>query len=162
MRLQANDLALVLLISVACGPGGNGEIPPTITQETGPALAVNSPSSLEGTEASTPTGWTMPEPDQGYNVRQGRVLFGHYCATCHGKAGHGDGFNAYSLDPKPRDLADTTFQARQSDDDLAAVIRVGGSVSGFSAAMPPWGRTLNERDIRNIVRYIRALPQLPE
>jgi mono/diheme cytochrome c family protein len=104
----------------------------------------------------------MPEPDLSYNARQGRNLFRHYCATCHGEAGHGDGFNAYNLDPKPRDLATAEFQAQRSDDDLTAVIQSGGGVSGLSTAMPPWGRTLNARDIHNIVEYIRVLPTAME
>jgi mono/diheme cytochrome c family protein len=54
-------------------------------------------------------------PAAGYNVREGGVLFRHYCAVCHGGEGHGDGFNAYNLDPKPRDLADPAFQAQRSD-----------------------------------------------
>src|SRR3990172_6919779 len=65
-----------------------------------------------------------------------------------GGTGQGDGFNAFSLDPRPRDLADPAFQATKSDDDLAAIIRSGGGVAGMSTAMPPYGRTLNERRIR--------------
>lgn len=115
------------------------------------------------TEASAePTAWSLPEPDLGYNARQGRQLFAHYCATCHGAEGRGDGFNAYSLDPKPRDLGDPAFQARTSDADLAAVIRSGGAAAGLSSAMPPWGRTLNEREIRNLAVFLRTLPAEPE
>ena len=32
---------------------------------------------------------------------EGKRLFAHYCATCHGERGQGDGQNAYNLDPKP-------------------------------------------------------------
>jgi mono/diheme cytochrome c family protein len=99
----------------------------------------------------------MTVPDLGYNAREGRAVFRHYCATCHGVEGQGDGFNAYNLDPKPRDLSDPAFQAKRSDDDLASVIRSGGGVAGLSTGMPPWGRTLAERQIRNLVDYIRTL-----
>jgi len=99
----------------------------------------------------------LPVPDLGYNAREGRTLFAHYCATCHGDEGHGDGFNAYNLDPKPRDLADPAFQAKRSDDDLAAIIRSGGGVADMSTGMPPWEHTLGDRQIRNIVDYIRTL-----
>ena len=109
-------------------------------------------------EASPAIAWAMPMPDLGYNAREGRALFRHYCATCHGEEGHGDGFNAYNLDPKPRDLADPVLQAARSDDDLAAVIRSGGGAAGLSTGMPPWGRTLNERSIRNLVEYLQTLP----
>ena len=51
-------------------------------------------------------------------------------STCHGDDGHGDGFNAYNLDPRPRDLADPAFQAAHSDAELTGVIRSGGPAAG--------------------------------
>ena len=127
------------------------------------ATPVEQASTPSTTAASSPvagasTTPAMPVPDLGYNAREGRALFRHYCATCHGEEGHGDGFNAYNLDPKPRDLADSAFHAKRSDDDLAAVIRSGGGAAGLSTGMPPWGRTLKERKIRNLVDYLRTLP----
>lgn len=119
-------------------------------------------ASPEAAAAAPDSGWVLPVPEAGYNVREGRVLFRHYCVICHGEEGHGDGFNAYNLDPKPRDLADPAFQAQRSDEELAAIIRSGGGVAGLSTGMPPWGRTLAERKIRNIVHYLRAIRAAPE
>ena len=110
---------------------------------------------------SSPASWTLPQPDAGYNVREGRALFLHYCSTCHGTEGHGDGLNAYNLDPKPRDLADPAFQAERPDADLATVVRTGGGAAGLSTGMPPWGRTLSERQIRNLVVFLRTLARTP-
>lgn len=109
-----------------------------------------------GSAAPSPTP-VLPQPDLAYNAREGRFLYRHYCVTCHGAEGHGDGFNAYNLDPKPRDLGDPAFQAKRTDDDLTAIIRSGGGVAGMSTGMPPWGRTLKERQIRNVVDYLRTL-----
>lgn len=100
---------------------------------------------------------TLPIPELGYNAREGRALYRHYCLNCHGEAGKGDGFNAYNLDPRPRSLADSSFQARRSDADLQAAIRSGGGAVGLSTGMPPWGRTLNDRQIQNVVDYLRTL-----
>jgi mono/diheme cytochrome c family protein len=100
----------------------------------------------------------LPIPALGYNALERRALYWHYCLTCHGEEGNGDGFNAYNLDPKPRSLADLTFLAQHSDADLEAVIRSGGGAVGLSTGMPPWGRTLSERQIRNIMEYVRTLP----
>jgi len=108
------------------------------------------------TEA-TPAADAIPVPATGYSVREGQTLFQHYCAPCHGTEGQGDGFNAYSLDPKPRDLTDAAFKAARSEEDLAGVIRIGGGAAGLSTSMPPWGRTLNARQIRNVVAYVRTL-----
>ena len=99
----------------------------------------------------------LPIPELGYNAREGREVYRHYCSTCHGAEGMGDGFNAYNLDPRPRSLADSTFQAQHSDSDLVAAIRSGGGAVGLSTGMPPWGRTLRERQIENIVDYLRTL-----
>jgi mono/diheme cytochrome c family protein len=152
--------ALVLAAVLATINTGMGA-PADSTMQSASAATTASPVTTAPTAAdSTAQGYavpTLPIPDLGYNAREGRALFHHYCMNCHGEEGKGDGFNAYNLDPRPRALADSTFQATHSDDDLAAAIRAGGGSVGLSTAMPPWGRTLNERKIRNIVDYLRAL-----
>ena len=149
-------MILCLMIATASdGCHGIGDHPARGTEagQGGKASTVASPRGAADSRAPA-----LPVPDLGYNAREGRVLFRHYCLTCHGEDGHGDGFNAYNLDPKPRDLADSAFQAKRSDDDLAAVIRLGGGVAGLSTGMPPWGRTLKDRKIHNLVDYLRTLP----
>lgn len=98
-----------------------------------------------------------PNRPPSYKLREGRNLYNYYCAPCHGETGAGDGFNAYNLDPGPSSLRGPEFQQDRSDDELAGVIRVGGGSTGMSNAMPPWGRTLSERQIYHVVAYIREL-----
>lgn len=98
-----------------------------------------------------------PVPELGYNASEGRSLYRHYCLNCHGEEGKGDGFNAYNLDPRPQSFADSTFQAGHTDADLVTAIHSGGASVGLSTGMPPWGRTLNERQIQNLVAYLRTL-----
>jgi mono/diheme cytochrome c family protein len=93
-------------------------------------------------------------------VRLGKVTFTHYCQTCHGESGAGDGFNAFNLDPHPRDLSDSEFQKKKSDAELADAIQRGGAGVGLSALMPPWGHTLSPRQIDELVLYLRTLPAL--
>ena len=142
MKRSLPRLCLVLALSTAACRGGGDVKGPVKPGSVAPPAAAPA---------------VLPVPDLGYNAREGRVLYRHYCLTCHGEEGQGDGFNAYNLDPKPRDLSDPAFQAKSSDEDLAAVIRSGGGVAGLSTGMPPWGRTLSERKIRNIVDYLRSL-----
>ena len=92
-----------------------------------------------------------------YEARQGRAVYQHYCQTCHGETGTGDGFNAFNLDPHPRDLSAPAFQKAKSDADLTDAIRRGGSGVGLSALMPPWGHTLSDRQIADLVAYLRSL-----
>jgi len=116
----------------------------------------------QATDATEAAAWKMPVPALGYAGREGRALFDYYCAPCHGASGRGDGFNAYNLDPRPRDLADSTFQAERSDADLASVITLGGGAAGLSSTMPPWGKTLADRQVRRLVGYIRELARRRE
>jgi mono/diheme cytochrome c family protein len=122
-----------------------------------PQTAVAADSPAADSAGAVYSSVTLPIPELGYNAREGRVLYRHYCLNCHGEEGKGDGFNAYNLDPRPRSLADSSFQAKHSDADLLAAIRSGGGAVGLSTGMPPWGRTLNERQIQNVVDYLRTL-----
>ena len=104
---------------------------------------------------------TTAAPAPSYEVELGRDVFIHYCATCHGDAGAGDGFNAYNLDPHPRDLSDPAFQKTRTDAQLNDTIRRGGMGVGLSSLMPPWGRTLTERQVGEVVLYVRSLKKAP-
>lgn len=92
-----------------------------------------------------------------YETRLGKDIYVHYCQTCHGESGAGDGFNAFNLDPRPHDLSDPVFQKKKLDLELADAIRRGGAGVGLSPLMPPWGRTLSERQIGNVIQYVRTL-----
>jgi mono/diheme cytochrome c family protein len=96
-------------------------------------------------------------PVDSYELRLGRETYRHYCQTCHGETGAGDGFNAFNLDPRPRDLSDPAFQKKKSDAELADTIRRGGAGVGLSALMPPWGHTLSARQIDEVILSVRAL-----
>jgi mono/diheme cytochrome c family protein len=92
-----------------------------------------------------------------YELRLGRATYQHYCQTCHGETGAGDGFNAFNLDPHPRDLSDPAFQKKKTDADLADTIQRGGAGVGLSPLMPPWGKTLSNPQIGQTILYIRTL-----
>ena len=97
-----------------------------------------------------------------YEARMGKVTFTYYCQTCHGESGAGDGFNAFNLDPRPRDLSDPEFQKKKSGAEIADAIRRGGAGVGLSALMPPWGRTLSARQVDELVLYVRSLAAPPK
>ncbi len=103
--------------------------------------------------APAPTAWAVS--GDSYELRLGRGAYQRYCQTCHGEAGAGDGFNAFNLDPRPRDLGDPVLQ-KKSDADLADAIRRGGAGVGLSPLMPPWGRTLSAAQIDHVVLYLRT------
>jgi mono/diheme cytochrome c family protein len=108
------------------------------------------------TAARPPRAIAPPRPSA-YELELGKQTFDWYCSGCHGAAGAGDGFNAFNLDPRPRDLSNAAFQKSKSDDDLRDVIRRGGSGVGLSSLMPPWGHTLNSRQVDAVVLYVRTM-----
>ncbi|HWR83165.1 MAG TPA: c-type cytochrome [Candidatus Deferrimicrobium sp.] len=88
---------------------------------------------------------------------RGGELYSRYCSVCHGATGKGDGFNAFNLNPKPRNFSDTAF-VRQLDTTLIReAISRGGRAVGLSGLMPPWRYTLTKRDIDDLVIYVAKL-----
>ncbi|MCA9626469.1 MAG: cytochrome c [Myxococcales bacterium] len=64
-------------------------------------------------------------------------LWTNRCAECHGKLGHGDGPTAHTLKTPPRNFTDPEWQKEEKDDELEAVILLGGAAMGYSSEMPP-------------------------
>jgi mono/diheme cytochrome c family protein len=93
----------------------------------------------------------------GADVEEGKKLYGQICATCHGQSGKGDGPGAAALNPKPRDHTDKEYMSKLSDEDLFKVIKNGGASIGKSPLMPPWGGTLKDDQIKDVIAYVRTL-----
>jgi cytochrome c oxidase cbb3-type subunit III len=91
------------------------------------------------------------------DVEQGKKLYGQFCVTCHGQSGKGDGPGAAALNPKPRDHTDKEYMSKLSDDDMLKVIKNGGASIGKSPLMPPWGASLKDDQIQDIIAYVRTL-----
>jgi mono/diheme cytochrome c family protein len=92
-----------------------------------------------------------------YEERQGRALFLKYCSVCHGAEGKGDGFNAFNLDPRPRDLSDKQYMSAFSEERLYQTIDVGGRGMNKSPSMPSWGGRLNRQEIKYVMAYVQSL-----
>jgi mono/diheme cytochrome c family protein len=85
------------------------------------------------------------------------VLFQELCSVCHGVGGKGDGPSARGLEPKPADFTNCQAMAKDSDEVLLKIIKGGGQSVGRSTVMPAWGDALSEKQIREIVKFIRNL-----
>jgi mono/diheme cytochrome c family protein len=92
-----------------------------------------------------------------YEERQGRVLYVRYCTVCHGAEGKGDGFNAFNLDPRPRDLSDKQYMSAFTEERLYQTIELGGRGMNKSPSMPSWGGRLNRQEIRYIIAYVNSM-----
>jgi mono/diheme cytochrome c family protein len=91
------------------------------------------------------------------NQTEGKNLYSTYCVTCHGDKGKGDGAAAKGLPQKPADHTDGAVMNQLSDKFLFDVISKGGGAVGKSSFMPSWGAALNEKQIRDIVTFLRTI-----
>ena len=91
------------------------------------------------------------------DAEEGKKLYGQYCASCHGQSGKGDGPAAAALNPKPRDHTDKAYMSSLTDDDMLKVIKNGGASVGKSPLMPPWGASLKDDQIKDVIAYVRTL-----
>jgi len=92
---------------------------------------------------------------------EGRKLYATYCATCHGDKGKGDGAAAKSLPAKPADHTNGAVMNQLNDKFLTELITKGGGAVGKSSFMPAWSGALNEKQIRDLVVFIRSLAVPP-
>jgi len=90
-----------------------------------------------------------------YEQRLGRQEYLKYCSVCHGSEGKGDGFNAFSLLPKPANFADSSLISGAGDEELLKIIGNGGRGAGLSPLMPSWGGRLSGDQMRFVASYIR-------
>jgi mono/diheme cytochrome c family protein len=84
------------------------------------------------------------------STKLGQVLYTKNCASCHGKAGLGDGVKARALKTFPGDFSKADFQ-NQTDGDLFFKSKIGRD------EMPKYEGKLTDDDIWNMVNYMRTL-----
>ncbi len=96
-----------------------------------------------------------------YSLKEGKRLFRHYCAVCHGQAGDGFGqYYGYSLQPKPTNFTDSNFVKTRSDELLMQSISKGAISIGKSNMCPPWGHTFHTEEIEFLIAYIKTLSKI--
>jgi mono/diheme cytochrome c family protein len=83
-------------------------------------------------------------------------IYADRCSSCHGADGRGNGAAGRTLEPRPRNFADRSWQESTSDDRIRFVIRNGGRAAGLSSLMSPHG-DLNDAQLDALVAYIRSV-----
>ena len=97
-----------------------------------------------------------PLPSDEPSIEEGRKLYLRHCASCHGPSGKGDGSMALA-GGTPANLTDETWDHGSSDGEIFVVIR-----DGTSSDMEPYKDRLAEKQIWQLVNYIRSLGPKPE
>jgi mono/diheme cytochrome c family protein len=95
------------------------------------------------------------------SAAEGKKLYDQYCTTCHGDKGKGDGVAAKALPTKPADHTNGAIMNQLSDQFLITIISKGGSAAGKSSFMPSWGSAISDKEIRDIVAYLRSIADPP-
>lgn len=93
---------------------------------------------------------------------EGRSLFLHHCAACHGNEGKGDGpfaakLKAMTSHVQPRNLTDAEYMNTLKDEKLYATISLGAGHFGKATQMPAWNLVLTPAQMKNLVAYVRSL-----
>ena len=91
-----------------------------------------------------------------YALKEGKRLFSHYCAVCHGETGDGSG-QYYGLTPSPANFTDKAFMKTLPDEKIFKAINEGSASMGKSNMCPPWGKSFHPEETEFIVAYIRTL-----
>lgn len=95
-------------------------------------------------------------PDSSQETEGVASAYTKLCASCHGVTGKADGPAAMVLNPRPKDFTDCKVMAHESDKMLFEIIKIGGQAAGHSPLMPPWGGSLTDDQISEMVSYIRS------
>ncbi len=101
--------------------------------------------------------WQPTVPSTAGDLNVGKMKYQSYCFSCHGSSGKGDGPAALNLTPKPRDLSNGSFMETLSDPYIVNVIKGGGTAVNKSPLMPAWGNVLSDKEIRDVIAYLRSL-----
>ena len=88
---------------------------------------------------------------------KGKTLYLTYCTGCHGSTGKGYGPAGKTLPVKPADHTRSAVMNQLTDQYLSEIISEGGANVGKSPFMPAWGHALTEKQIKDLVAYIRSL-----
>jgi mono/diheme cytochrome c family protein len=96
-----------------------------------------------------------------YQQAQGKRLFYQQCVWCHSDSTPAGPSNRSNLNPMPALMNDGTVLNSESDQYLQNIIVLGGSAMSKSAMMPPYGQTMTQEQIQDVIAYVRAIAQPP-
>jgi len=107
------------------------------------------------TRAQSPAAVTKRRGD----ATAGKRIYDKYCHYCHGRKGYGDGPVGTAITPHPADFVHDSKRMKKSDEKLFKSVSEGvqRKIGGEAMAMPRWANILSEKNIRDVLAYVRAL-----
>jgi mono/diheme cytochrome c family protein len=92
-----------------------------------------------------------------YEQDQGKRVFYQQCVWCHADTTPAGPSNRSNVSPDPPLMNDGAILNKESDASLRKIIALGGSSVGKSAMMPPYGATLSDAEIDDLIAYMRVI-----
>jgi mono/diheme cytochrome c family protein len=136
MKVRFSTLVTIGVASLALGVGLSAQHKDTVHRHADAAKMKN------------------PAPASAESIASGRALYDRHCSECHGDTGKGDGMAGESLDERPSNLADANWEHGSTDGEIFVVIRDG---AGPKSEMKPFGKKIPERQIWDVVNFVRTL-----
>jgi len=144
--------AAIAGMAIACGDSG---------KQPATAPAPPPPPPPSPAQPAPPAGGQMASAAPNDPVARGAVHYKMLCATCHGEDGCTPGPGAAGLNPQPAKHCDGNYMNKLSDEHIFKVIKEGGASVGKSPLMAPWGGTLTDDQIHDVVAFVRSLAKPP-
>ncbi|MDD8018156.1 MAG: c-type cytochrome [Bacteroidota bacterium] len=143
--MKANILFIALLLFFSsCSKHDGSDKQAAKNDSTNVADSSSTPTSIEVIKTLT------------YEQREGKFFYTKYCLVCHGSEGKGDGFNAFNLNPRPKDFTEKQYMQALTDEKLIETVSQGGRGVNKSPSMPSWGGRLSKDEILYVVAYVRT------
>ncbi len=99
-------------------------------------------------------------PPAGFHItgdaKAGAHVYASSCETCHGKHGDGAGVAGKALTPPPFSFIDPARTQGLGDWEMFSAVKHGGATVKLSAAMPAFGDTLTDKQIDDVLAYVKA------
>ena len=91
------------------------------------------------------------------NLKNGEEVYIERCVLCHGKNGEGWDWEKKAVKPPVPVPNLLKVLPKRTDEYLATVIKFGGNAVGLTDFMPALGFNLTDRDVSNLIAYLRGL-----
>ena len=88
------------------------------------------------------------------NPQKGKQVYDNNCTICHGVGGKGDGTLTKVYDMEPANHTDADSMNKISNEKMYYLISDG---STGAALMPGWSDILSNKEIKDVISYIRLL-----
>jgi len=151
----------VILVALLVGlPSWAAKSSANRTQVASAAVPVAPKESSSGLHAPAvhPATGHAPKVDEA-RLKRGQEIYTHYCVSCHGEGGKGDGPGGANLPIKPQDLTIGAVMNPLPHEFLHRVISDGPQSVGLSSLMPPFKPQISDWQIDEVIDYIRTLAE---